>query len=28
VRWFRAQGLVKGDSDPASMLNTQFLPAK
>jgi NitT/TauT family transport system substrate-binding protein len=28
VRWFRAQGLVKSGSDPASMLNTQFLPAK
>jgi NitT/TauT family transport system substrate-binding protein len=28
VRWFKAQGLVKGDSDPASMLDTRFLPAR
>ena len=28
VRWFRQQGLVKGDADPASMLDTRFLPAR
>jgi NitT/TauT family transport system substrate-binding protein len=28
VRWFKAQGLVKGDSDPASMLDTRFLPTR
>ena len=28
VRWFKAQGLVKGDSDPAAMLDTQFLPTR
>ncbi len=28
VRWFRAQGLVKGDSDPATMLDTRFLPTR
>jgi NitT/TauT family transport system substrate-binding protein len=28
VRWFRSQGLVKGDSDPASMLDTRFLPTR
>jgi NitT/TauT family transport system substrate-binding protein len=28
VRWFRAQGLVKGDGDPAAMLDTRFLPAR
>jgi NitT/TauT family transport system substrate-binding protein len=28
VRWFRAQGLVKGDSDPAEMLDTHFLPTR
>jgi NitT/TauT family transport system substrate-binding protein len=28
VRWFRAQGLVKGDSDPATMLDTRFLPKR
>jgi NitT/TauT family transport system substrate-binding protein len=28
VRWFKAQGLVKGDSDPASMLDTRFLPVR
>jgi NitT/TauT family transport system substrate-binding protein len=28
VRWFKAQGLVKGDSDPAEMLDTHFLPTR
>jgi NitT/TauT family transport system substrate-binding protein len=28
VRWFRAQGLVKGDGDPSSMLDTSFLPTR
>ena len=28
VRWFKAQGLVKGDGDPASMLDTRFLPTR
>ncbi|HEX2940103.1 MAG TPA: ABC transporter substrate-binding protein [Rhodopila sp.] len=28
VRWFRAQGLVKGDADPATMMDTQFLPTR
>jgi NitT/TauT family transport system substrate-binding protein len=28
IRWFRAQGLVKGDTDPASMLDTRFLPTR
>lgn len=28
VRWFRQQGLVKGDSDPASMMDTRFLPTR
>ncbi|MBN8874968.1 MAG: ABC transporter substrate-binding protein [Rhodospirillales bacterium] len=28
LRWFRAQGLVKGDSDPASMIDTRFLPTR
>lgn len=28
VRWFKAQGLVKGDSDPAAMLDTRFLPTR
>jgi NitT/TauT family transport system substrate-binding protein len=28
VRWFKAQGLVKGESDPAAMLDTQFLPTR
>lgn len=28
VRWFRAQDLVKGSSDPAGMLNTDFLPTR
>jgi NitT/TauT family transport system substrate-binding protein len=28
VRWFKAQGLVKGDSDPHAMLDSRFLPAR
>ena len=28
VRWFKEQGLVKGDADPASMLDTRFLPTR
>ena len=28
VRWFKAQGLVKGDTDPAEMLDTHFLPTR
>ena len=28
VRWFRSQGLVKGDGDPAGMLDTRFLPTR
>jgi len=28
VRWFRAQGLVKGDMDPAAMIDTRFLPTR
>ncbi|MEA2741583.1 MAG: NitT/TauT family transport system substrate-binding protein [Acetobacteraceae bacterium] len=28
VRWFKAQGLVKGDIDPAAMLDTRFLPTR
>lgn len=28
VRWFQAQGLVKADSDPARMIDTQFLPTR
>ncbi len=28
VRWFKEQGLVKGDSDPKSMLDTRFLPTR
>jgi NitT/TauT family transport system substrate-binding protein len=28
VRWFKAQGLVKGDNDPATMLDTHFLPTR
>jgi NitT/TauT family transport system substrate-binding protein len=28
VRWFRAQGLVKGDADPDSMIDTRFLPTR
>lgn len=28
VNWFRQQGLVQGDRDPASMIDTQFLPRR
>ncbi len=28
VKWFRAQGLVKGDADPKAMLDTRFLPTR
>ncbi len=28
VRWFRQQGLVKGDADPESILDTRFLPTR
>jgi NitT/TauT family transport system substrate-binding protein len=28
IAWFKAQGLVKGDADPASMLDTSFLPTR
>jgi NitT/TauT family transport system substrate-binding protein len=28
VRWFRQQGLVKGDADPELMLDTRFLPTR
>ena len=28
VRWFRAQGLVKGDADPMTMMDTRFLPTR
>jgi NitT/TauT family transport system substrate-binding protein len=28
IRWFKAQGLVKGDADPASMLDTRFMPTR
>ena len=28
VNWFKGQGLVKGDSDPKSMLDTRFLPTR
>jgi NitT/TauT family transport system substrate-binding protein len=28
VRWFKAQGLVKGDADPRSLLDTHFLPTR
>jgi NitT/TauT family transport system substrate-binding protein len=28
IAWFKAQGLVKGDAEPASMLDTQFLPTR
>jgi NitT/TauT family transport system substrate-binding protein len=28
VGWFRDQGLVKGDTDPAAMLDTRFLPTR
>ncbi len=28
VRWFKAQGLVKGEGDPAAILDTRFLPTR
>ena len=28
VAWFRSQGLVKGDADPKSMIDTRFLPTR
>ena len=28
VRWFKGQGLVKGEGDPAGMLDTRFLPTR
>ena len=28
LRWFRAQGMVKGDADPASLIDTRFLPVR
>ncbi len=28
LNWFRAQGLVKGEADPNSVIDTQFLPAR
>src|SRR6185437_13659462 len=28
VTWFKGQGLVKGESDPATMLDTRFLPVR
>ncbi len=28
MKWFRAQGLVKGDADPLSVIDTQFLPKR
>jgi NitT/TauT family transport system substrate-binding protein len=28
VRWFKKQGLVKTDEDPAAMLDTRFLPTR
>jgi NitT/TauT family transport system substrate-binding protein len=28
LRWFKAQGLVKGDADAASVIDTQFLPTR
>jgi NitT/TauT family transport system substrate-binding protein len=28
VRWFKGQGLVKGDGDPTEMLDTHFLPTR
>lgn len=28
IRWFRTQGLVKGDTDPRAMLDTRFLPQR
>jgi NitT/TauT family transport system substrate-binding protein len=28
IAWFKTQGLVKGDTDPAAMLDTTFLPTR
>jgi NitT/TauT family transport system substrate-binding protein len=28
IKWFKDQGLVKGDTDPAAMLDNQFLPTR
>jgi NitT/TauT family transport system substrate-binding protein len=28
LAWFRAQGLVKGDADPQSVIDTRFLPTR
>lgn len=28
VNWFKAQGLVKGDADPKSLLDTRFMPTR
>ena len=28
LQWFRAQGLVKGDADPQSLIDTSFLPKR
>lgn len=28
VRWFKQQGMVKGDAEPMSMLDTRFLPTR
>lgn len=28
VRWFKGQGLVKGDGDPMAMIDTRFLPTR
>ena len=28
VNWFKGQGLVKGESDPKSMIDTRFLPTR
>jgi NitT/TauT family transport system substrate-binding protein len=28
IAWFKARGLVKGDTDPAAMLDTRFLPTR
>ncbi|HXT78827.1 MAG TPA: ABC transporter substrate-binding protein [Acetobacteraceae bacterium] len=28
VRWFKAQGLVKGDTDPSAMIDTHFMPVR
>lgn len=28
MRWFRAQGLVKGEADPMTLIDTRFLPTR